>query len=256
MKPLTEIVHKVHHKYILKDLGMKFPTQFSKKPVRRMLIACRDCGKPIEKQAYTSSSSNPTAPIVCRSCSNANRALTAKRKYSIAPNTIINGCTVLTEVPNTNNRKSYKVKCKCSAIFITTGQRLRHKDFKGCPKCSLKSRPQSSKKYTQIEYNFKYRILERVKGTDITVNITPDTWFKVASGNCAYCGASPIPLKRSARNGETPLVLNGIDRMDSRKGYIDDNIVACCTTCNVMKSSLSKKEFIEHIGKIYEHTKL
>ena len=255
MKKLTDIVHKVHHKYILKDLGMCFATSISKHKTRRMVIACKDCGNPIERQAYTSSSKNPSAPILCKSCVNTNKSLIAKRKYNIIDGTVTQGCTVLNEVPNDTNRKQYKVRCKCSTEFITTGQRLRNTKFVGCNKCSLKNRPQSIRTYTQVERSFKKRILDRVLHTDISVKITSDTWLTVALGNCFYCGDSPMPLKGSAREGENPLILNGIDRIDSTKGYTSDNIVACCTTCNIMKSTLPQEDFIKHIKKIYNYLK-
>lgn len=41
--------------------------------------------------------------------------------------------------------------------------------------------------------------------------------------------------------------LPGIDRIDSKKGYVMSNCVSCCTTCNSMKLDLTFKDFFEHI---------
>jgi len=42
----------------------------------------------------------------------------------------------------------------------------------------------------------------------------------------------------------------GLDRIDSSKGYIINNIVSCCTKCNYMKRDLNKEDFINHCNKI------
>ena len=43
---------------------------------------------------------------------------------------------------------------------------------------------------------------------------------------------------------------NGIDRLDSNIGYVTDNCVSCCKTCNYMKCSLSVDVFLKRIEHI------
>lgn len=62
-------------------------------------------------------------------------------------------------------------------------------------------------------------------------------------------------LKEKYNNTE-PLYLNGIDRVDSNKGYHIDNCVPCCTSCNYAKHKLSQKEFYDKIKKIYHNLNL
>lgn len=57
---------------------------------------------------------------------------------------------------------------------------------------------------------------------------------------CYYCGAKGDPL-------------NGIDRVDNSKPYSDDNSVACCYTCNMMKKTMTGAEFIEACQKVVFH---
>ena len=57
---------------------------------------------------------------------------------------------------------------------------------------------------------------------------------------CHYCG------------GEVEQRL-GLDRVDNDKGYIPDNVVQCCTTCNHMKRSHSVDEWTAHMEKVLEH---
>jgi len=43
---------------------------------------------------------------------------------------------------------------------------------------------------------------------------------------------------------------NGVDRLDSNAGYVMDNCVSCCKTCNFMKCSLSADVFLKRIEHI------
>ena len=47
--------------------------------------------------------------------------------------------------------------------------------------------------------------------------------------------------------------MNGIDRVDSSKGYTLDNCVPCCSICNTMKLNYTLQEFSDHITKVYNH---
>lgn len=53
---------------------------------------------------------------------------------------------------------------------------------------------------------------------------------------CAYCGTTTEGL--------------GIDRVDSSKGYVEGNMVPCCTLCNRMKSDLPREVFLTHVERI------
>ena len=49
--------------------------------------------------------------------------------------------------------------------------------------------------------------------------------------------------------------LNGVDRIDSNKGYTKDNCVPCCKICNQMKSNIDIGTFLTQISKIYNFKK-
>jgi len=46
-----------------------------------------------------------------------------------------------------------------------------------------------------------------------------------------------------------------MDRVDSSKGYEKDNVVPCCTRCNLMKLTYSREDFLTHAMKIYKFNK-
>lgn len=72
---------------------------------------------------------------------------------------------------------------------------------------------------------------------------------------CYYCGQTPNH-KRPIGQGEwTRLSIdtNGIDRIDSSLGYVESNVVPCCTDCNYFKVDRDYSEFLIKIKKIYEN---
>jgi hypothetical protein len=61
---------------------------------------------------------------------------------------------------------------------------------------------------------------------------------------CFYC--------KYHKEGE----VNGIDRVDNQKGYIENNVVPCCETCNVLKGSQHPQEFIDKMWAIHQYITL
>jgi len=53
---------------------------------------------------------------------------------------------------------------------------------------------------------------------------------------CSYCNDSIDTI--------------GIDRVDSNKDYILENCIPCCSTCNMMKSTLTKEQWFAHMRKV------
>lgn len=74
--------------------------------------------------------------------------------------------------------------------------------------------------------------------------------------NCYYCGNPPtsdnIWNKSGKRKCDTDLIyINGVDRINSNKGYTSDNCVPCCPMCNRMKLDFELDMFYKQIEKIY-----
>ena len=71
---------------------------------------------------------------------------------------------------------------------------------------------------------YKKRHEEKFK----TPMISRKTFEKMSQRSCVYCGVTGP---------------NGIDRIDSTKGYEDNNCVPACKHCNYVKGNLSMKDF-------------
>ena len=124
----------------------------------------------------------------------------------------------------------------------------------------VENRYNNINKETQVGLkNYLYK--NYVRGAEIrghSFNLTIDEFKDIIKNDCHYCGEPPqkstnkILISRGNVN-EPPFYYNGIDRINSNMGYEIENCVPCCGTCNYMKNTLSKDDFLFKIQRIYNH---
>jgi len=100
--------------------------------------------------------------------------------------------------------------------------------------------------------NARYRNLE--------FSIPKETFVSCIFSSCHYCGmCGSMATSRVGGNvmfKETPILHNGIDRIDSTLPYTLDNIVTACKSCNTMKNTRRTKDFLIWAENIYQNLKL
>lgn len=87
------------------------------------------------------------------------------------------------------------------------------------------------------------RYIDRATKKGFAFEISEEDYKLITNGNCFYCHRESTEDSR-----------NGIDRIDSEKGYILDNCVPCCSECNYMKNRFSFESFMTkntHVGLQY-----
>lgn len=98
------------------------------------------------------------------------------------------------------------------------------------------------------------RIVRGIKGTaknrEIEFRLDDQELFALITSECAYCGAEPRERELWINGGREVVRGNGVDRIDSDLGYIQGNVIACCITCNRMKSDLSIQDFLSHMKRV------
>ena len=55
-------------------------------------------------------------------------------------------------------------------------------------------------------------------------------------------------------DNDEPYKYSGIDRVNSEKGYVKNNVVPCCKVCNIAKHNMSQNDFFNWINKVYNYT--
>jgi hypothetical protein len=99
-----------------------------------------------------------------------------------------------------------------------------------------KLHPEDFKNTTHVEYGtYKFSANKRQH----EFSISKSFFNEKIKESCYLCG------KKSTDNHK-----NGLDRIDSNKGYIESNIKACCSNCNYIKRNNNYDEMIDKCMKI------
>ena len=131
---------------------------------------------------------------------------------------------------------------RCNSQYLKTGKTY-------CVKCSPKIffSGENNPRYKHGNIRFpEYRNNARRRG--ISFELTSEEFKNITSKPCFYCGGYSSDRNPKSRG-------NGIDRKDSKIGYVLSNCVPCCATCNFVKNNMGYSDFILYIRKLYERTK-
>lgn len=99
----------------------------------------------------------------------------------------------------------------------------------------------------------KWRLYKRyefdAQRRDLNFDLSFEKLIDLVQKDCCYCGEPPSKIMKG-RQSRSRFIYNGLDRVDNNIGYNISNSVTCCTTCNWMKRTMNKNDFIKHIKKI------
>ena len=143
--------------------------------------------------------------------------------------------------------------CECGIEKEIKGDSLKNGTTRscGCLKNDISRdrwlKPKGEGSQNQIISNYKQKARKR----NLAFLLSTSQALDIMSRECYYCGERPSNIKVSLYDSGD-FVYNGIDRVDSSKGYTLENTVPCCKMCNRCKSDLKKDEFIEWVNKIYK----
>lgn len=148
--------------------------------------------------------------------------------------------------------KYYFIQCKkCGTIFSRRASVI--KENLGTIQCSNCRRDRFGKPLNVLEYKMYCFYRSGAKQRGINWNLSEEEFKSIIKQNCYYCNEEPSRHQSVSYRDDYELV-NGIDRIDSSKGYLMDNCVPCCNTCNLMKNTLPKDIFLNKISQIYNHS--
>lgn len=177
--------------------------------------------------------------------------------------------TVLGQANSVNNKKCVFARCKCGVEKVVQFANIVNGSSTRCYNCARKITANKNREKADRSgiVNQKCAFGRYKQGAakrKLSFSITFDEFLEIASKDCHYCGCGPSncydlkyckgPLKGESRAGK-PFVHNGIDRIDSKKGYASENCVPCCKKCNIAKNNMSEIEFYEWIDRVFSHCK-
>lgn len=92
---------------------------------------------------------------------------------------------------------------------------------------------------------------QNAKDRDLEFSLTDEQFRELTSSPCYWTGRAPAQISKSD-GGET-YVYNGIDRLDSTKGYTVENCVPACRAANVAKMDMPVDDFLQFVRDVYQH---
>lgn len=157
---------------------------------------------------------------------------------------------------NRKERKRFKVQCECGQIKeIDCGNILQGNTVScGCHKKRILPHIHKlTKKISDAPERKEYRnYLYGAKKRDLEFKLSYKDFLNLSFKECVYCGTISSKNVKNETGSKTAL-MNGIDRIDSSKGYTIDNCAPCCSKCNYMKGKLSVKDFVDQIINIIHY---
>lgn len=171
--------------------------------------------------------------------------------------------TVIKWLESRNGNEYWLCQCECGNTKEIPTKRLNYGRVQSCGCLRSENGKKQIKKIIQpiseeslVKHLF-IGYLARAKNKKFEFSIDMEYFSEIIFKNCYYCGCEPNNLKRNrSKNNIVEILYNGIDRIKNDKGYILGNCVPCCKNCNVAKMSMSEKEFLEWIRRVYEHKNL
>ena len=157
------------------------------------------------------------------------------------------------------NGKRWICICDCGNERLVRTPYLIHNILVSCGCKNFTNITHGNRKYEEDESAFRAKISTykaSAKNRKIEWNLSYDEAIKIIKSNCHYCGRIPNNSydlyngrKRFlAKEKFYEIKYNGIDRINSKLGYIIDNVVPCCTICNFGKNDLTYEEFTNWIN--------
>lgn len=139
---------------------------------------------------------------------------------------------------------SWKCLCDCGNKCEAYGGHLRSGERKSCG-CLAESRIETTGVNRLMSY---YKRKSSLKGREFA--LTFDQFKRLVQGICSYCGSAPMQKLKRLTSDKPQIYYNGIDRINSKEGYVLENCVTACRICNQSKSDLSLEQFKDHIKRI------
>jgi hypothetical protein len=146
-----------------------------------------------------------------------------------------------------NGKIKWKCKCVCGKeAFVLTTRLIRgHTRSCGC----LRGR-------ATAEINRRKAALDNTYCLNkLYSNYRRDGLRRGLPFDLSYCNTIPKQVyKHPTAEYIDPLLYNGVDRKNNLEGYVVENCVSCCGTCNKAKMTSSYEDFLDWIRKVYRHT--
>ncbi len=154
--------------------------------------------------------------------------------------------TVKTLLPKTRKEREWLCECECGGVCVVHAANLRSGNTVSCGCARIKYTDHT----TGAFHGVVARYVSQARDRGLEWALSAAACQTLMAANCTYCGGPP---SNTATVKSSVFIYNGIDRIDSSKGYKSDNVTSACKTCNWAKSAMSTIEFQAWVTRVYHH---
>lgn len=149
-------------------------------------------------------------------------------------------------------RSHWLCRCDCGNEITVASGLLNSGNIQSC---GCYRRDYFKKEYGLASFNSLWsRYVSGARKRKIDFSLTKDEFKYLINQNCSYCGCEPhLKIKSKCDNGD--LIYNGVDRIDSSRGYEIGNVATCCWDCNRIKGEMKTEDLIFHLEKMLDFYK-
>ena len=154
---------------------------------------------------------------------------------------------------DSQTQRACRVRCDCGTVAIVTCSDLRSGKS---PSCGCKSRDRD----IETVWN---DLLAKHSRRGWDCHLTLPQLKLITQLPCSYCGKEPSNVHRLKykvggvyqRGVDISMEIrwSGLDRIDSKLGYLPGNVVPCCFECNRMKTHFPLDTFLAFVERIRSH---
>ena len=149
--------------------------------------------------------------------------------------------------------------CSCGGMYTALGASLKSSKCVSCG-CMRGGHSNKDRKHTLLTNAYgAVKTRHCNKGFLIRDLISFGLFKNISSMPCMYCGSAPGRViyerlnNKRKRRSDTVIHISGIDRVDSAKGYVEGNVVPCCSICNYMKGAMEQKPHAAYLKQLTIH---
>lgn len=161
------------------------------------------------------------------------------------------GYLVTIEFDQSNETSAWVCKCDCGAVKSVRSYRLLKGAEKscGCKSEELRQAAWKLKRADDRTRNLRKRFWDYQKSArdkNLPFELSFEETLQFLNADCFYCGLPALDSESK---------MTGIDRINNANGYLMNNCVPCCWTCNRRKAAMSYEDFTAWVLRIANRLK-
>lgn len=143
-------------------------------------------------------------------------------------------------------------RCDCGANYTARGARLKSGHTTACRDCSFK-RMRNPDGIGDMSIHYWNQVIRGAERRGLIVEVSKEDAYGVFLDQNRKCALSGVPIWFPPRTNRPQEGNASLDRIDSSRGYILDNIQWVHKVVNRMKMDLTESEFLEWCGRLVDN---